>query len=102
TVMYRPPKVGWLDGVMAAGRGRERLKSVPADVGGVGSLYPALKRGEAIAMLPDQVPGTGEGEWAEFFGRPAYTMTLAMRIVERAGIEAFLASSRHLPRGEGY
>ena len=41
-------------------------------------------------VLPDQVPGEGEGEWAEFFGRPAYTMTLigppAARLRGRAGV----------------
>jgi hypothetical protein len=33
-------------------------------------------------MLPDQVPGSGEGAWLPFFGRPAYTMTLAARLSE--------------------
>jgi len=37
----------------------------------------ALKRGEAVGLLPDQVPPQGMGVWADFFGAPAYTMTLA-------------------------
>ena len=40
-------------------------------------LLAALKRREAAGFLPDQVPGEGEGEWAEFFGELAYTATLA-------------------------
>ena len=32
------------------------------------------------------MPGEGEGEWAEFFGRPAYTMTLAAKLAEREGV----------------
>ena len=48
-------------------------------------LDEALRRGEAIGMLPDQVPGSGEGEWVEFFGRQAYTMTLVGRLAEQTG-----------------
>jgi KDO2-lipid IV(A) lauroyltransferase len=48
------------------------------------------------------VPGEGEGEWAEFFGRPAYTMTLAAKLAEREGVGCFLVLGRRLPRGRGY
>jgi KDO2-lipid IV(A) lauroyltransferase len=68
----------------------------------VREIFAALKRGEPIGMLPDQVPGQGEGEWAEFFGRPAYTMTLAAKLAERNNVACFLAFARRLPRGEGY
>ena len=50
----------------------------------------------------DQVPGEGEGEWAEFFGRPAYTMTLAAKLAARPGLACFLAYGRRLERGRGY
>jgi KDO2-lipid IV(A) lauroyltransferase len=75
---------------------------VPADVTGVREVFSALKRGEAVGFLPDQVPGEGEGEWADFFGRPAYTMTLAAKLAERPGVRCFLAFGRRLPRGTGY
>ena len=45
----------------------------------------ALRRGEAVGLLPDQVPPEGMGVWAPFFGRPAYTMTLAARLVQQTG-----------------
>ena len=56
----------------------------------------------AAGFLPDQVPGEGEGEWADFFGRRAYTMTLAARLAEREGVLCFLAYAKRLPGGEGY
>jgi KDO2-lipid IV(A) lauroyltransferase len=87
---------------MKEGRSRGRVRLAPADLSGVRELMAALKRGEAAGFLPDQVPGEGEGDWAEFFGRPAYTMTLAAKLVERAGLECFLAYARRLPRGAGY
>lgn len=102
TVLYRPPRIGFLEGVMRAGRERGQAKLAKADVGGVRLLYKALKRGEAIGLLPDQVPSRGEGEWAEFFGRPAYTMTLAGRLAENSGATVLIAYSERLPRGEGY
>jgi Kdo2-lipid IVA lauroyltransferase/acyltransferase len=102
TVLYRPPKVGWLAPLMMEGRNRPNVRLVPADVSGVRAILKALKDGEAVGFLPDQVPGQGEGDWAEFFGRPAYTMTLAAKLAEREGVRCFLAFGRRLPRGRGY
>jgi KDO2-lipid IV(A) lauroyltransferase len=102
TVMYRPPKLRPLETVMAAGRTRENMIGVPADLSGVRALYRALRRGEAIGVLPDQVPGVGEGEWTDFFGRPAYTMTLAMRMAESSGAPVLVAYAERLPRGRGF
>ena len=102
TVLYRAPKIGWLDPLMREGRGRGTVRLVPADTRGVRELLAALKRGEAAGFLPDQVPGVGEGEWADFFGRPAYTATLAPRLAQRDNVACFLAYAKRLPRGAGY
>jgi KDO2-lipid IV(A) lauroyltransferase len=102
TCMYRVPKLLWLDGVMRNGRERGQMKLARADVGGVRSLLKALKRGEAIGLLPDQVPGNGEGEWALFFGRPAYTMTLVGRLADASGATVLLSYGERLPHGEGF
>jgi KDO2-lipid IV(A) lauroyltransferase len=103
TVMYSPPKVKALEPLMLAGRNRgAMMKSVPADLRGVRAMLKALRRGEAIGMLPDQVPGTGEGEWVEFFGRQAYTMTLVGRLAEKSGAPVLLCYAERLARGRGY
>jgi KDO2-lipid IV(A) lauroyltransferase len=102
TVLYRAPKLGWLDPLMRAGRGRGQVRLVPADWRGVREVLAALTRGEAAGFLPDQVPGAGEGEWAQFFGRPAYTATLAPKLARRGNVACFLAYARRLPRGAGY
>ena len=100
SVLYRPPKQGWLRPLVEVGRGAN-LKLAAADLGGVRTLMKALKRGEAIGMLPDQVPGNGEGVWALFFGRPAYSMTLAARLAE-SGATVLLAYAERLVYGAGY
>ncbi len=102
TIMYRPPRLAWLGEFMLAGRARPGVRLAPADRGGVRDLLSALKRREAIGILPDQVPGLGEGEWTEFFGKPAYTMTLAPRLAARDGVTCLVAFARRLPAGRGY
>ena len=102
TVLFRPPKLEWLGRIIAAGRARgEHLKLAPADLSGVRALIRALKRKEAVGLLPDQAPGAGEGKWLPFFGRPAYTMTLAARLSE-AGGRVIFAYGERLPHGRGY
>lgn len=100
TVLYRRPKQDWLVPLIEEGRGAN-LKLAPADLSGVKRLLKALKAGEAVGMLPDQVPGNGEGVWLPFFGRPAYTMTLAARLAE-TGATVLLAYAERLHYGAGY
>jgi len=102
TSLYRPPKIRWLETFMTNGRARGNAKLAKADVGGVRLLFKALKRGEAIGLLPDQVPSQGEGEWAEFFGKPAYTMTLVGRLAQSTGAAVLISYSERLPDGQGY
>jgi KDO2-lipid IV(A) lauroyltransferase len=100
TVLYRRPKQAWLAPLVEDGRGAN-LKLAPADVSGVKRLLKALKAGEAAGMLPDQAPGAGEGVWAPFFGRPAYTMTLAARLAQTDAM-TILAWAERLEYGAGY
>ena len=102
TVLYRPPKIAWLKPLIEEGRGRGNVRLARADLSGVRELVGALSRGEAVGILPDQVPGVGEGEWAEFFGKPAYTMTLAPKLARRPDCACLLAWGERLARGNGY
>jgi KDO2-lipid IV(A) lauroyltransferase len=102
TVLYRPPKMAWLQPLIEEGRGGDNVRLAKAEFSGVRKLLGALSRGEAVGMLPDQVPRDGEGEWADFFGKPAYTMTLALKLARRSGAACLLAWGERLPRGEGY
>lgn len=101
TVLYRPPRQAWLQAMIEAGRARAQLHLAAADLSGVRSLLKALKRGEAVGMLPDQAPKAGEGRWLDFFGKPAYTMTLAARLVE-SGATVIMVWAERLPGGAGY
>ena len=102
TVLYRPPKLQSLHPLIEAGRGRDNVRLAPVNLKGVRRLLKALRRNEAIGILPDQVPGAGEGAWAEFFGRPAFTMTLVGRLVEATGAPVIMTAAERLPKGRGY
>jgi len=102
TVLYRRPKFRWLEPVMREGRGRGNVRLASADRSGVKEILAAIKRGEAVGLLPDQVPGVGEGDWSDFFGRPAYTMTLAAKLAGRDNVACYLAFAKRLPGGRGY
>ena len=65
-------------------------------------MIKALRAGRAVGLLPDQVPPEGQGLWAPFFGRPAYTMTLAARLIQQTGATPLLVWGERLPRGQGY
>jgi len=102
TVLYRPPRKAALQPLALASRQRHNLATAPANLAGVRQLLRALRAGQAVGLLPDQAPAAGDGVWADFFGRPAYTMTLPARLVQLGNAGIILASALRLPAGRGY
>jgi KDO2-lipid IV(A) lauroyltransferase len=102
TVLYRPARKAFLRELEENSRGRPGLATAPATLSGVRQMIRALRRGEAVGLLPDQVPPAGMGVWAPFFGQPAYTMTLAARLVQQTGAVPLLVWGERLARGAGY
>jgi KDO2-lipid IV(A) lauroyltransferase len=102
TVLYRPARKPWLRGLVESARGRANLATAPTTLAGVRQMLKALKSGEAVGLLPDQVPPEGLGLWAPFFGREAYTMTLSTRLAQQTGAAIVLAWGERLPWGRGY
>ena len=101
--MFRIPPMSQVGSAMRAARERFGAKLVPADGSGVRALMKALARGEAIGILPDQVPGDMSGAvFAPFFGQPAATMVLLSRLAARSGAPVFFSFAERLPRGGGY
>lgn len=105
TAMYKPPKIKAFDEVMQAGRVRDKGRTAPANIQGVKQIIKALRAGEATIVLPDHVPDPqegGEGVWAGFFGKPAYTMTLAAKLAQIKGVKALFFCGERLPEGQGF
>ena len=102
TVLYRPSRKPSLAKVMETSRARPGLDPVPTTMAGVRQMIKALRSGRAVGLLPDQVPPLGMGQWAPFFGKPAYTMTLAARLALQTGAQIVLLWGERLPWGMGY
>ncbi|OCS43709.1 lysophospholipid acyltransferase family protein [Ralstonia pickettii] len=102
TSLFKPPRKESLRAWIEHMRTGPNMHMAPADPRGVRMLVRALKRGEAIGILPDQTPTGGEGVWAPFFGKPAYTMTLVHRLHRLTGAPVVALFAERLPRGTGY
>jgi Kdo2-lipid IVA lauroyltransferase/acyltransferase len=102
SVLYRPARQAWLRELEATARARPALATAPATLAGVRQLMRALKGGQTLGMLPDQVPPEGMGVWAPFYGQRAYTMTLAAKLAAQSGCTVLLIWAARLPDGGGY
>jgi len=102
TVLYRPARQPALARVVESARQREGLETAPTTLAGVRQMIKALRAGHAVGLLPDQVPPEGLGLWSPFFGRDAYTMTLAARLAQQTGATPVLVWGERLPAGRGF
>jgi KDO2-lipid IV(A) lauroyltransferase len=99
TVLYRPARQAAFRKLMETLRPMKAVMTAPANASGVRQLLRALRSGGALGMLPDQVPSQGDGVWASFFGRPAYTMTLPIRLAQTTGAPVVWALCVRTPAG---
>lgn len=99
TVMFRPPRQSLLAPLLDRARNAVGMRAVPAAMSGVRAMLRALRSREAVGLLPDQVPGQGEGRWVAFFGEPAYTMTLPLRLAQASGAAVVMAVGERIPGG---
>ncbi|QGT77641.1 lipid A biosynthesis acyltransferase [Guyparkeria halophila] len=102
TIMYRPPREPAMERLLVDARARTGASLAPANLGGVRKALRALKRGELVAILPDQAPRHGEGVTAPFFGQPALTMTLIRTLSRRTDAAVFTGWAERLPGARGF
>ena len=102
TVLFRPPRQAWLRRWVSTVRARPGLHTAPTTLAGVRQMVRALKQGQSLGLLPDQVPPLGMGLWLPFFGREAYTMTLSARLAQQTGATVLMAWGERLSWGRGY
>ena len=102
TVLFRLPRQRWLRELVATARARPGLRAAPTTLSGVKQMIKALRQGQSVGLLPDQVPPLGMGLWVPFFGQDAYTMTLSARLVQQTGAAVLVAWGERLPWGQGF
>lgn len=102
TILFRPPRTKWLLPIMSSGREKGKITLAETNMRGVRSLIKTLRKGGTVGILPDQVPNLGEGKWTNFFGNPAYTMTLASKLAQTTGATVIMTFGERLSFGRGY
>ena len=92
-ILYRPPESRLGEAFLREVRGddADRVTQIRAEAAGIRQLFKRLRDGGVVGILPDQQPKNGDGEFAPFFGKPAYTMTLLPRLAERSGATVLFA-----------
>lgn len=92
-ILYRAPDSALGEAFLRHVRADDdgRVTQIRAEAAGIRQLFKRLRDGGVVGILPDQQPKRGDGEFAPFFGRPAYTMTLLPRLAERSGAAVLFA-----------
>lgn len=90
TALYQPPRKKAFRQLVESVRKRHGNNMVATDRAGLRALYRALRRGETVVVLPDQVPE--QGKYEPFFGVAALTDSLASRLADRTGAKALTAA----------
>jgi Kdo2-lipid IVA lauroyltransferase/acyltransferase len=102
TVLFKPSKFPLMNRLLEVARNLPGMAMAPADLSGVRKLFKALKHGGAVGLLPDQVPGEGQGLWIDFFGRPAYTMALPQKLQQLTKAIVVMVFCERLSIGQGW
>ena len=101
TFMYQPPSDPRVDQLLKRTRSRTGVRMAPTNRKGVTQVMRALGDGELVGILPDQVPADESGVFGQFFGQPAFTMTLVSRLAQRTGAAVICGFAMRLP-GRGF
>ncbi len=88
--LYQAPRSKALHELIYSARSRVGAKLVATDTRGVAMLLKALKSGEIVGILPDQVPPESGGDFAPFFGKQVLTMSLVSRLIQKTGASAVI------------
>jgi KDO2-lipid IV(A) lauroyltransferase len=102
TVMYRPARKSWVNELMLKSRQHSQMEFVEANLGGVRKIKRALKNGEVIGIMADQVPSMGDGVWAKFFNQYAYTTTFPIKLTHKNEVATMFVSAERLSFGRGW
>lgn len=102
TVMYRPARKSWVNTLMLKSRLHPQMEFVEANLGGVRKMKRALKNGEVIGILADQVPSVGDGIWAKFFNQYAYTTSFPAKLTRGNNVATVFVSAERLRFGRGW
>jgi KDO2-lipid IV(A) lauroyltransferase len=91
-ILYKPGRDPEVEEMLLEKRRRAGAILVPATSAGVRTMFKLLKAGETIALLSDQEPSLGEGEFSPFFGVETLTGVLLPRMARRLGSRVLIVT----------
>ncbi len=97
--LYKPPSDKKIEDLLIKYRGKSKALQIEANRKGVRKIMTHLKDKGFIAILPDQRPKSGQGEFADFYGIPTYTMTLFSRLAAKTKVPVFFAYALRTDKG---
>ncbi|MCC2625830.1 MAG: hypothetical protein K0R14_1703 [Burkholderiales bacterium] len=98
-ILYKPTKNPIFNAIMLGGRTETNINPVPTTRHGVVQLLRALKAGEIVGILPDNVASGGDGVWVNFFGKKVFATTLAAKFTLYPGTTTFFAYAKRVKDG---
>lgn len=98
-ILYKPGKYADINEMLLEKRESGGAEMVPATSPGIRRMFKLVKTGHIVALLPDQEPTRGEGQFAPFFGVEALTGVLLPRMARRTGAGVIFAVCERLKGG---
>ena len=100
--MYRPPRIKELEALLIEGRQKNQAQLVPGNGQGLRKIIKHLRGGGLVFVLADQEPGDDTGVFAPFFGKPAYTMTLVQKLMQKTKASLFSINTTRINQRSTY
>ena len=99
TLLYKKSKKKYINDIIVKNRELKNLKLVATDIRGIASLNKLIKNNQLVGILPDQYPKEGAGIFVDFFGIPAKTTTLLVKLAAKHNATVVLAYAKRNKKG---
>ncbi len=89
--LYKPPSDKKIEKHIIKHRSQSKALQIEATIKGVRKIMLHLKDNGFMAILPDQRPKKGQGNFAPFYDIPTYTMSLFSKLAIKTKVPVFFA-----------
>jgi len=98
-ILYKPGRHADVEEMLLEKRRRAGARLVPATSAGLRTMFKFLRSGKTIALLADQEPTLGEGQFAPYFGIETLTGVLVPRMAQRTGATVLFVTCERVKGG---
>ena len=98
-ILYKPGRHADVEEMLLEKRRRAGAQLIPATSAGLRTMFKSLKSGNTVALLADQEPTLGEGQFAPYYGIETLTGVLVPRMARRTGAIVLFVTCERYKRG---